>query len=228
LQSCFSCWIQSIFLYNSLYDRLYCLISFSSVVPWETNKCNWHASGRSLRLEIRSRCDGWSLICYPSNTIEPQGSWVWRSVVSQLVNAEVGTTPICLDRPLASSSRCGDLRTSPPSAVYSRSLVIFFVRDLSLSYVYVIHRLGGKNLHADVHSDLFLGKATSPSTFLASCWDQWTRSENQMSSDIKNVYRWYILCDKYSHYIMIHDSAKFLVIHKILLKINFFQKCADR
>lgn len=74
---------------------------------------------------------------------------VWP-VVSQLVNAEVGTTPVALSlfRPGAATSahssphffRCY-IRVLFLPSLYS----VFF-----LPYTYVIHRLGGKDLHADV------------------------------------------------------------------------------
>lgn len=108
-----------------------------------------------------------------------------RSVVSQLVNADVGTTPICPRCPLTSSSRCGDLRTSPPSTVI-RPLFLpsLYVISLFLTSAWFIDSAGGNYMWMY----LFLRKATSLSTFLASCWDRWKRSENQMCLRISRTF----------------------------------------
>lgn len=105
------------------------------------------------------------------------GMMVRRVALSQCWcrdHPDLATLPSCFFVPVRWPPHFSTLRR------YSRSLLTFFVCDLSLSYVYVIHRLGGKKLHVDIRPDSFLGKATSLSTFLASCWDQWKRSENQM------------------------------------------------
>lgn len=80
---------------------------------------------------------------------------VWQLVVSQLVNGEAGTTLVCSDCPpvsfLCFSSRCTDLRASPPPPRAStRFLPTPFVRRLSLSYGCVIHRWARKGLHPRV------------------------------------------------------------------------------
>lgn len=77
---------------------------------------------------------------------------VWP-VVSQLVNAEVGTTLVC---PLALSSRCSDLRERRFSPRLSFAVIrVLFLPSLysAFSLSYVIHRLGGKDLHADVEPE---------------------------------------------------------------------------
>lgn len=85
---------------------------------------------------------------------------VWQLVVSQLVNGEAETTPVCSGCPALSLLRfrswCTDLCASPRLSSYrTRFLLTPFVLRLSLSYAYVIHRL-----HAGVDPARFNAVAT--------------------------------------------------------------------
>lgn len=95
---------------------------------------------------------------------------VWP-VVSQLVNAEAGTTPVCPGCPLALSSRCSDPGALLLSALSSAVIRVLSLPSLysvfSLPYAYVIHRLGGQDLHADV--DPGVGPVCSLRITLRSC-----------------------------------------------------------
>lgn len=72
-----------------------------------------------------------------------------RSIVSQLVNADAGTTPIRSLRPLRPDAMTSALLHPPVPVTRALSLRSACVIS-SLSRIHVIHRLGGKKLHTDV------------------------------------------------------------------------------